>query len=113
MNPEQFQQMKPHKQNSFQSGDEVKNPEFTTPGKVIDMFYLPYREGCKNGAPDTYYFPALLNSEDDYSTVDTDDYFTVYYGWLYIVAYTHSRDDEIYIFHENQLNPLNENDDLV
>lgn len=105
--------MKPHKLNIFQIGDEVKCPKLLRPGKIVSMFYLPYREGCNNGAPDTYYLPELVVHDDDYEKIDPDNYLTIYYGWTYIVAHTHFRDDEIHIFHENQLKLFGDNEELV
>lgn len=57
-------ELKPKTINFYQPGDLVRRHDSSRVGVIISFFYLPYRQGCKHGIADTYYFPELIVYED-------------------------------------------------
>ena len=87
--------------NLYEPGDKVRRFDSDRIGVVISLFYLPYRENCKHGIPDTYEFPELIVYDDGSKKIDEDNWLRLSHGWVYIVTYLNGRDDEVDFIGEN------------
>ena len=103
-------ELKPKTINLYQPGDLVRPHDSSRIGVIVSFFYLPYRQGCKHGIPDTYYFPELVVYDDGAKPIDEENYLHLYYGWIYFITYLNGRDDELDIVGENCLVLVNDYD---